>query len=154
MNWQKMRHEVFWRSIRATPLCLKAQRQTIWNGSAQTCSGKTQPSSYWCWKIPVIHAQMGTAPTSICECGVLDQTATNVILECPLHVVPRGYHGLLVLDDETRCWLNSIAANIWRGPTIGRSVHVTSCNFNLFSLVFVTFVKKTKKDGQNYWSNF
>ena len=41
-------------------------------------------------------------PTSICECGALDQTAAQVILKCPLHCVPRGYHGLLVLDDETR----------------------------------------------------
>ena len=49
--------------------------------------------------------------TSICECGILDQTAAHVILECPLHRAPRGYHGLMVLDDETRYWLSNIAAN-------------------------------------------
>ena len=41
----------------------------------------------------------GLVPTSICECHALDQTAANVILECPLHRGLRGYHGLLVLDD-------------------------------------------------------
>ena len=29
----------------------------------------------------------------------IDQTAAHVILECPLHRVPRGYHGLLIVDD-------------------------------------------------------
>ena len=29
----------------------------------------------------------GLAPTSICECGALDQTASYIILECPLHRV-------------------------------------------------------------------
>ena len=32
-----------------------------------------------CWKILVIHAHLGLAPTSICECGMLDQTAAHVI---------------------------------------------------------------------------
>ena len=52
------------------------------------------------------------ALTSICECGGLDQNATHVILECSLHRAPRGYHGLLILDDEIRYWLNNIVANI------------------------------------------
>ena len=51
----------------------------------------------------------GLAPTSICECGALDQTAANVILKCLLHSASRG---LLVLDNETRSWINNIAANI------------------------------------------
>ena len=52
----------------------------------------------------------GLASTSICECGALNEIAAHVILECPLqHRAPRGYHGMPVLDDETRCWLNNIA---------------------------------------------
>ena len=42
------------------------------------------------------------ALTSICDCGVLDQTVSHLILEYPLHRDPGGYHKLLVLDDETR----------------------------------------------------
>ena len=43
----------------------------------------------------------GFASTSICECGALDQTAAHVILKRPRHRAARGYHGLMVLDDET-----------------------------------------------------
>ena len=32
----------------------------------------------------------GLAPTSICECGELDQTATHMTRECPLHCAPKG----------------------------------------------------------------
>ena len=40
---------------------------------------------------------MGLAPTSICECGALDQTAAHVIVECPLllHRAP---------EDIINCW--------------------------------------------------
>ena len=41
------------------------------------------------------------SPISICEYGALAQTAAHVILECPFHSAPRGYHGILVLDVET-----------------------------------------------------
>ena len=51
------------------------------------------------------------APISMCECGTLDQTAAHVTLECPFHCALRECHRLLVLDDETRSWLNNIAAN-------------------------------------------
>ena len=52
----------------------------------------------------------GLAPTSTCACGVLDQTTAHAILECSLyHQAHRGYHGLLIRDDKTRCWLNNIA---------------------------------------------
>ena len=54
----------------------------------------------------------GLAPTSICECGASDIIASHLILECRLHRAPKEYHGLLVVDDDTRCWLNNIAANI------------------------------------------
>ena len=35
--------------------------------------------------------EWGLAPTSICECGALDQTVAHLILECPLHRAPIGY---------------------------------------------------------------
>ena len=53
----------------------------------------------------------GLAPTSICECGTLDQVAVHMISECLLQHAPRRNHRLLVLIDETRRWLNNIAAN-------------------------------------------
>ena len=54
----------------------------------------------------------GLASKSICVCGPLDQTAAHVILEYPLHRAPRRYHEMLVLNDETRCWLINIAISI------------------------------------------
>ena len=51
---------------------------------------------------PSLHYR--TVPTSICKSRALDSTAARVILECPscpLHLVPRGYHELLALNDET-----------------------------------------------------
>ena len=47
-----------------------------------------------------------------CECGASEQTADHVLRACPIHRAPRGARGLTVLDDETRCWLNSITASI------------------------------------------
>ena len=52
------------------------------------------------------------APSVICECGASEQTADHIISTCPTHRAPRGIMGLTVLDDETRCWLNSITASI------------------------------------------
>ena len=43
------------------------------------------------------------APTSICKCGPLDQTAAHMILECSLRCAFKGYHQLLVLDEKARC---------------------------------------------------
>ena len=54
----------------------------------------------------------GLAPTSKCECGAVEQTADHIILTCPTHRAPTGIHGLTVLDDDTRCWLNAITASI------------------------------------------
>ena len=48
--------------------------------------------------------KMELAPTSICECGTLHQTAFHLMLECSLYRAPIRYHGLLVLDDETGWW--------------------------------------------------
>ena len=52
------------------------------------------------------------ASSAKCECGASEQTADQVILTCPIHRVPQGIMGLTVLDDQTRCWLNSDTASI------------------------------------------
>ena len=54
----------------------------------------------------------GLAPSPNCECGASDQTADHVLTACLIHRAPHGARGLTVLDDETRCWLNSITASI------------------------------------------
>ena len=48
----------------------------------------------------------GLASSAKCECGGSEQTADHII--CPTHWAPRGIMGVTVLDDETRCWLNSV----------------------------------------------
>ena len=80
-------------------LIILAQHQFTWDGFTKTCLGKGQ-LPHWCWKIRVIHKR-GLAPTSFCECEVLDQTAVHVILEYPLYLAPRGYHGLLDFHDDS-----------------------------------------------------
>ena len=67
---------------------------------------ETQPSSHRFWKFSVIHAQMGTCFDIIMCVWALDLSTANVLLNCPLHGSPRGYDGTLVLEDETRWWLN------------------------------------------------
>ena len=54
----------------------------------------------------------GLAPLANCECGASEQTADHIISQCPIHRAPRGMFGLMVLDDETRCWLKSLTASI------------------------------------------
>ena len=54
----------------------------------------------------------GLAPSSNCECGASEQTADHVLTACLIHRAPHGARGLMVLDDETRCWLNDITASI------------------------------------------
>ena len=54
----------------------------------------------------------GLAPSPNCECGASEQTTDNVLTECPIHRAPHGARGLMVLNDETRCWLNNISASI------------------------------------------
>ena len=41
-----------------------------------------------------------------------EQTADHIISQCPIHRAPRGMFGLMVLDDETRCWLKSLTVSI------------------------------------------
>ena len=54
----------------------------------------------------------GLAPSPNCERGATKQTADYVISSCFLHDVPKGTRGLQVLEDATRCWLNTITASI------------------------------------------
>ena len=54
----------------------------------------------------------GLAPLANCECGASEQTADHIISQCPIHRAPRGMFGLMVLDDETRCWLKSLTVSI------------------------------------------
>ena len=57
--------------------------------------------------------KLGLAPTPNCECGATDQTADHVTSTCPIHRAPQGVARLTVLDDDTRCWLNTTAASIY-----------------------------------------
>ena len=52
------------------------------------------------------------APSPNCECGATNQTAYHAISTCPIHRAPRGVAGLTVLDDDTRCSLNTTTARI------------------------------------------
>ena len=54
----------------------------------------------------------GVAPSPNCEYGASEQTADHVLTAFPIHRAPHGARGLMVLDDETRCWLNNITAGI------------------------------------------
>ena len=54
----------------------------------------------------------GLAASPNCECGASKQTADRVLTACPLHQATHGARGLMVLNDETRCWLNNITASI------------------------------------------
>ena len=54
----------------------------------------------------------GLAPLPNCKCGASEQTADHVLTACPIHQAPHGARGLMVLDDETRCWLSNITASI------------------------------------------
>ena len=67
--------------------------------------------------------KLGLAPTSICKCATLDLTAAHVIPKCPLHCALKGYNRMLVLNDETRCWLKNISNSILRKlpPTRGKN---------------------------------
>ena len=94
--------------------CLHSQdyHQADGNGPAQAMVGKAQPLEDWCWAFSVVHAQMGLAPTSKCECGAVEQTADHINLTRLTHRAPTGIHGLTDLDGDTRCWQNAITANI------------------------------------------
>ena len=52
------------------------------------------------------------APSPNCTCGASEQTADHVLTVCRIPRAPHGARGLMVLDDETRCWLNNTIASI------------------------------------------
>ena len=55
------------------------------------------------------------ASSARCEGGASEQTTIHIILTCLTHRAPRGIMDLTVLDDKTRCWLNSITASTRSG---------------------------------------
>ena len=54
----------------------------------------------------------GLAPSPNCECGASEQIADHVLTACPIHRTPHGALSLMVLYNETRCWLNDTTASI------------------------------------------
>ena len=48
----------------------------------------------------------GHAPLPDCKCGRIEQTADHVLITYPMHRAPLRALDLMVLHDETRCWLN------------------------------------------------
>ena len=59
----------------------------------------------------VVHLQ-GLALSPNCEGRVTKRTADHVTSSCLIHHVSRGTRGLQVLDDVTRCWVNTTTASI------------------------------------------
>ena len=55
----------------------------------------------------------GLAPFQNCEYGATEQIADCIISQCPRHRAAQGICGLMVLDNETRCWLNTITVSIY-----------------------------------------
>ena len=53
----------------------------------------------------------GLAASLNCECGAPEQTSDHVLTECPIHRASHRARVMIVLDDETRCWLNNITAS-------------------------------------------
>jgi len=53
----------------------------------------------------------GMASSAACECGA-EQTVDHVVLQCPIHRLLHGLHGLAVLDDETTEWLLNTCPDI------------------------------------------
>ena len=49
----------------------------------------------------------GLAPSLNYECCTFEQTADHVLIACLIYRPPYGAGGLMVLDDETRCWLTT-----------------------------------------------
>ena len=54
----------------------------------------------------------GLASLVKCKCDASEQIADHIISRCPIHGAPRRIMGQTVLDDKTRCWLNSVTASI------------------------------------------
>ena len=90
----------------------RGQFKAIWNESAQNILGKAQSPADWCRAFSLVLVQMGSRSITECESGASEQTADHVISSWLIHHVPRGTRGLQVLDDPTRCWLNTTTASI------------------------------------------
>jgi len=54
----------------------------------------------------------------ICECGAEDQTVDLVVFQCPIHRLPHGLHGLMVLGEETVDWLLNTCPEIYCSQTV------------------------------------
>ena len=51
----------------------------------------------------------GLATSSNWKCGATEQTADDhIISQCSIHLAPEKISGLMVLDDKTRCLLNTL----------------------------------------------
>ena len=77
--------------------------RTAWFKLNRLCTGVGRFSSF-------MH-KWGLASSAKCEGGVSEKTAQHIILTCLIHRASRGMMGLTVLDDEARCWLNSITVS-------------------------------------------
>ena len=49
--------------------------------------------------------------SSNCEYGAPEQTADYVLTACPTHWAPEA-RSLIVLDDQTQCWLDIVIVSI------------------------------------------
>ena len=55
----------------------------------------------------------GLSTNDSCECGA-EQTADHITSgRCPIYRPPEGINGLIVLDDETRAWLENNTLDVW-----------------------------------------
>ena len=113
-----------------TPLYCKAQGQATWHGFSQTCNFSHPCTSE-------------LAPTSICHCGVLDQTEPHVILESPLQRALIECNRLLVLI--TRLIADSIATT---SPTFEEDFLYEeelnkTTNLRYFVILFKTLLKQS-----------
>ena len=54
----------------------------------------------------------GLAPFSNCECGATKQTADHIVSQCTTHRTPWEIFDMMILDEETGCWLNSNTLSI------------------------------------------
>ena len=90
----------------------QGQFEVTWNGSVQNILGKAQSPANWYRTFSLVHVQTGSRSSLNCECGVTEQTVDHVISSCVIHHVTRGTRGLQVLDNATRCRLNTTTASI------------------------------------------
>ena len=51
----------------------------------------------------------GLSPSPECKCGPTKKTANHGLAVYPMDQVPHQAHSLTVLDDETRCSINTVA---------------------------------------------